>query len=221
MLDFIAFKEKLKQALNEGLPGEDAHLLMSPLRGKSSDLLNEVSEYRKSAVGIHLIQKPESDPYFLLIRRSAYDGVHGGQISFPGGKSEITDANPEFTARRESLEEIGIPLNAGEMIGALTQVYIPVSSFLVESYLFLHSEEPLFELDSREVDALFKIDLRELLLPESVQEMKISRNNVHFNVPCFYLSEIQVWGATAIILSEFKELLLRFLKIENGQIQML
>jgi 8-oxo-dGTP pyrophosphatase MutT (NUDIX family) len=193
------------------LPGEDAHLPLSPnYRMKSSEALLKANHYLESAVSIHLFPK-EKGISGVLIERPSYDGVHSGQMALPGGKKDESDTSLEFTARRESWEEIGIPLNEGEFIGELTQVYIPVSNFLVYPFVFYHEIEPVFKLDEREVASILIFDIEELLDESNLSELSIYLKNQdkYTNVPCFAFQGKYIWGATALILNEFKEIVKR------------
>ncbi len=218
--DALAFRTSFIRVLADGLPGEDAHVIMSPLsRARTSEALKTVTDYRESAVAIHLFWTENRSPYFILMKRPDYEGTHSGQVSFPGGKRENTDPDLIYTARRESFEETGISLSAGEYLGQLSEVYIPVSGFLVQAYVFFHTAYHPLEADPREVDTLFEVELAALLHPGNVSTMQVNTLRGELEVPCFRLGEVLVWGATAIILSELKELLNRFIRTENGQIQ--
>jgi 8-oxo-dGTP pyrophosphatase MutT (NUDIX family) len=147
-----------------------------------------------------------------LIQRPSYDGSHSGQVSFPGGKRELSDENLAFTAIRECWEEVGIRLSENHLIGKLTSVYIPVSNFHVEPFLFYYSEKPDFKADEREVESIFTITMNELLDDSNLDQMevKISTNLTMKNIPCFNIANKQIWGATALILNELKMILKSF-----------
>lgn len=191
------------------LPGEEAHLELSPLgRQKSSEALKGATSYRNSAVAVHILASNE--PQILLTQRSSYQGAHSGQISFPGGKMEPSDPNPLFTARRESFEETGLPLESGLELGELTEVYIPVSKFLVKPFVFLHpTVDWNWKKDDREVDEIFFLPLEKLLDDNLRQSTHIDLGNGMLlkNIPCFNYENKIIWGATAIVLNEFKQLI--------------
>ncbi|MCT4560044.1 MAG: CoA pyrophosphatase [Crocinitomicaceae bacterium] len=191
------------------LPGEEAHLELSPLgRQKSSEALKGATSYRNSAVAVHILASNE--PQILLTQRSSYQGAHSGQISFPGGKMEPSDPNPIFTARRESFEETGLPLESGLELGELTEVYIPVSKFLVKPFVFLHpTVDWNWKKDDREVDEIFFLPLEKLLDDNLRQSTHIDLGNGMLlkNIPCFNYENKIIWGATAIVLNEFKQLI--------------
>ena len=207
------FLEKLQQEIEKGLPGENAHLKMSPLnRGVSSIAIQNNTSYRESAIAVILFPKGESIEC-ILIQRQIYEGKHSGQISFPGGKKEENDIHIEFTARRETQEEIGIPIDNGLLICELTSVYIPVSDFLVKPFLYFHEEIPQLIPNEREVAEIFTFKLEELLNEESYSTMsiEITKGIIKKNIPCFNLKEKKVWGATALILNELREILIKML----------
>lgn len=210
----MILRDFLVKRFNEPLPGEDSHLEMSPLgRGKSSDALRKANKIRESAVGIHVFDIAGDQPKILLTKRANYKGTHGGQISFPGGKKESDDPNLEFTARRESFEETGIPLKKGELLGRLTDIFIPVSGFKVQPYLFYHSHAySELNTDSREVEELFFLPARTLVDDhlKSFVTIEIQSGLQLKKVPSFVFEERIIWGATAIILNELKTMLRSF-----------
>ena len=189
----------------QALPGESAHDAFAPYRKNFESQAEAIR--KKAAVGIHFYQEND-DWYFLLIERSTYDGKHSAQMAFPGGKPEESDPHLEFTARRESAEEIGIPIDQGEKLMELSMVWIPVSSFEVTPFVFLHNERPSIQLNAREVAHYYEVKLKDLLDEQSVSKTNIRVNEQVFmkDIPCFVLNEKIVWGATALILAELKAL---------------
>jgi 8-oxo-dGTP pyrophosphatase MutT (NUDIX family) len=207
--DFI---ERLKKQIEFDLPGEAAHSELSPNHlSSSSEALKQSTDHRISSVAIVLQQTSSNQLSLILIQRPHYEGAHSGQISFPGGKKDVTDPNTEFTARRECFEEIGLSLDDQNYIGKLTDVFIPISKFLVHPYLYFYSKTITFNPDDREVSEIITCDLTQLIAPENRSNMEILLPNglVQRTVPCFLIGEKKVWGATALILNELKELLLR------------
>lgn len=207
------FPHKFYEELKNGVPGEKSHLKMAPTNRPLSSLAIKTStNIRESAVSINLFAD-NSMMKCLLIKRPTYEGVHSGQISFPGGKKEIDDEHLEHTARRETYEEVGIPTNTGILLGELTEVYIPVSSFLVKPYIFYHEELPNLTPDTREVEQIFSFPLSELLDDTSISTMEVrfSTGIIQKNIPCFILDGKEIWGATALILNELRDLILKIL----------
>lgn len=204
------FINQLKKQITS-LPGEEAHALLMPInRPFTSESLQNIDDYRKSAVAIILTP---SENFFssVLIQRSSYEGVHSSQVSFPGGKMESSDPNLVFTACRECAEEINLPLRETHLIGALSQVFIPVSNFLVQPYLFFVEEMPELKAEEREVAEIIHFDVSILKQEEILQkgDIRIGESLRRKDVPYFSIEDYKVWGATAMMLSELKEILLK------------
>lgn len=202
-----AIIEKIRYEIENNLPGEESHLLMSPLgRGKSSELIKTVDVYKNSSVALILLEN-ENRYEVVLTKRATYNGAHSGQISFPGGREEVFDKSPLYTAIRETKEEINFDLSSAEQLGKLSNVFVPVSKFLVRPYVF-YTPEPLIFSNNREVVETFTIPLELLLDDRSISKMQVLiGNNTRMTVPCFCIENHQIWGATAIMLNEFKQLL--------------
>ncbi|HEY3390501.1 MAG TPA: CoA pyrophosphatase [Prolixibacteraceae bacterium] len=141
-----------------------------------------------------------------LIRRPSTMRNHGGQIAFPGGRYEPTDNDLIDTALRESFEEIGTDKNQVEIIGALTPLYVNVSNFTMNPYIGWSETMPKFKIDSSEVDGIFIIPVEKFLHHESNQFKEVSTSRGKLEVPGFYIDELFIWGATAMIISEFNEI---------------
>ena len=202
---------KLEFALDQGLPGEQAHDELTPMkRGRTSDALVKAKNPRKSSVAI-VLREVQSRLDCYLIQRPSYKGVHSAQVSFPGGKMEESDADLEHTARRETEEEIGLPQQAGKLITLLTEVYIPPSNFIVTPHLFSIDEYYPLKADEREVDEIITFNALQLLDDSIIKKTDIRTSNgiVLKNIPYFDIHDKVVWGATAIILSELKVIMKR------------
>ncbi|MBL1280333.1 MAG: CoA pyrophosphatase [Fluviicola sp.] len=193
------------------LPGENAHFNLAPIKRLSAkSAMAEKIDYRSSAVAIVLYSEKEK-LRCILIQRPKYEGTHGGQVSFPGGKVDEIDDNLEATARRECEEEINLPFSKGELMGELSPVYIPVSNFMVQPFVFFVRNLPELSPDFREVESILHFDL-EILLDDSIlkrTDLRISPTLTQKNVPYFDIENKIVWGATSMILAELKEVLLR------------
>ncbi|MBK9283129.1 MAG: CoA pyrophosphatase [Sphingobacteriaceae bacterium] len=196
--------------MTETLPGEDAQYMMAPLKRQklnANELENE--DYRKSAVIILLCTDVNGHYYIPLTERFAYDGVHSGQVSLPGGKCEEDDEDPAITALRECAEEIGVEKNDVEILGQLTPLYIPVSKYLVNPIVGLCTiPNPDLRKNPREVKHIAKLLVNELMNENIVRTGNIKlRDKQQIEAPYFAVQDLKVWGATAMILSEFKTLL--------------
>ncbi len=168
----------------------------------------DTSEFKNAAVALHLkIQHKKL--HLILIKRTAYNGAHSQQIAFPGGKFEQNDKNLEHTARRESFEEIGIPMNTGSLIGKLSEVLIPVSSFRVTPFVFLHETYPSLIKEQREVQEILIGELKELdtFKLKTFENVEARKGFLLNNVPGLHFKEHFIWGATALMLHEFNTIL--------------
>ena len=154
-----------------------------------------------------LLYCAEEQLHLVLTRRPDYDGVHGGQVSFPGGRHEPPETLAD-TALRETYEEIGVPGTDVEIMGGLTPLFVVPSNFEVHPFVgrYLGEGRPRFVPDVREVAAVLEVPLRLLLDPATrVEESLELRGGLRLRVPCFRVGEGLVWGATAMMLSEFLE----------------
>lgn len=198
------FISNLKEQLNSHpLPGEDVQFLMAPItRQKIKQRQLDTYLPRKSAVLI-LLYPIGNSINTILIQRPLYDGVHSGQIAFPGGKFEENDLLLENTALREANEEIGISTDNIQLIGSLTDVYISPSNFLVKPFVgFVHELSEL-KADSYEVSQIIHSDLFSLN-NESIKGIKTIEHSNGFKIktPYYEVEGFTVWGATAMMISE-------------------
>ena len=144
----------------------------------------------------------------LLILRKTYQGVHSNQIGFPGGKSEKGDQDIMHTALRETHEEVGIPPQQVSILKSLSEIYIPPSNFEVQPFIGLYENPKPFVLQESEVESLVEVSLSDFMDDAKVFTQKLSTSYAkNIDVPAFKLNGYTVWGATAMMLSEIKELL--------------
>jgi len=208
MMNNQVFKSKLKQALNSELPAWKAHLKLAPIeRAEAIKLQKIVADPKPSAVML-ILYKEDKETKVLFILRSVYDGAHSGQISFPGGQKEDTDTSLIETAIRETQEEIGIKVDSADIVGKLSNLYIPNSNFIVEPYVaFLENIEELIP-DRSEVQQIYRIHLNQLLDEKTIQTKEVLFLNARsISAPCFYVDELIIWGATAMILNELVDII--------------
>lgn len=211
MTDASDFIRSIREVIQTELPGERAHTPLMPVnRPYSSAAIKQAIDARKSAVAIVLFPKASSI-HSILIERPYYQGIHSKQISFPGGKMDPEDLNLEYTARRECFEEVCLPINSSINIGNLSDVYIPVSNFVVKPFVFYVEELPELIPDHREVEQIITFDVLDLTKEEVVKKTDISLQSglIHREVPYFDIHGHVVWGATGMMLSELREIIRR------------
>ena len=141
----------------------------------------------------------------VFIKRNEYDGPHSAQVSLPGGAWENRDGSLENTALRETREELGIKEDI-EILGSLTKLHIPVSNFLVSPFVGYMDHSPVFRPDKSEVQYIIQTPLSELLDSRNIDSEIVSRNGQSMQVPFYGIGAEKIWGATAMILSEFLQL---------------
>ncbi len=210
-------KDYLRLVLQSDLPGHKAHQLMMKHRSGIDQMLEKIADAKKSAVLLY-VYPYKSEWYTVFIQRPKYDGVHSGQVSLPGGKVEPEDENNIETALREANEEVGILSDEVEVIGSLSQLYIPPSNFIVEPVVGFGDKRPNFILDPKEVERVHEIPLRIFLDSDHILEKTIYLENnkkVNVNVNAFVYNEALIWGATSMILKE----LAMVLEPINGQFE--
>jgi len=198
----------LIEQLKSPLPGEAAQFEMAHIsreKIKYEDL--KKGNYRSSAVLILLAQR-DGEFFIPLTERHTYNGAHSGQVSFPGGKKEEQDESLLHTALRECAEEIGVHSHI-EVIGELTPLYIPVSGFLVNPFVGVyHGGDLEYSLNENEVKSLLELKLSDLKNPALIKQTVIEPTpGYKIKTPYFDVRGKIVWGATAMILNEFKKLL--------------
>ncbi|MCX6285820.1 MAG: CoA pyrophosphatase [Bacteroidetes bacterium] len=211
MKNLYSFTTRLAERLHLPLPGLESQLIMaSRKRIKFPFRTSIISSARPSGVLI-LLYPFKGDIYFVLIRRPDYTGVHSGQISLPGGKFEKTDRDLIETAIREAKEEVGIEPSAINIIGTLTPLYIPPSNYIVTPVVAWSGQRPEFTKDPREVDEIIELGLTDFLNDQHVQTKRIKLfMGLAASFPCYYIDRNIIWGATAMILSEFRVILKEF-----------
>ena len=162
------------------------------------------SNAKLAAVAIILFQEDKKLKFFLTRRTSNVDH-HKGEISLPGGAQDKGESFKE-TSLRESEEEIGINIPL-ELIGKLTPLYAPVSGFLIHPYVWYSKDKPSTTINENEVESIHDIDLDELQDDTTLSTKSIKVKGLSVDVPSFHFDSCISWGATAMILSEFKDAL--------------
>ncbi|MFQ5420000.1 MAG: NUDIX hydrolase [Anaerolineae bacterium] len=196
--------DQVEQALS--LPDFDiiaARRQMAPLSRPIRRDPNQPGEARISAVLILLFCR-ERELHLVLTRRRDDLNAHAGQISFPGGRQDEGEALAA-TAVREAQEEVGVSPAAITLIGRIDPLYIPPSDFEVHPFVgwYHNGERPSFTPSESEVAEVLEVPLRHLLRPETRVVERWNLRGAELDVPFYDVYGHKVWGATAIMLSEF------------------
>ncbi len=213
-MNFDEFLESISKIENIPLPAETSQYKMAP--PYRQELLKQQEKAIKDAkkAGVLALFYPDraNNTHFVLILRKSYKGVHSAQVAFPGGKLEDVDVSIEATAVRETYEEVGVPIKSIKVIRQLSQVYIPPSNFYVFPFIGICQEYPQFIKQEDEVEAIIEVPLNHFIDDKNVVTKKVKTSySVETEVPAFKLNEHIVWGATAMMLSEIKDLLKQLL----------
>ena len=194
------------------LPGEDAHRKLAPLmRIKELEKI-DMGERQPNEAGVMAVFYPGTDgnTHLVLILRKTYQGVHSNQIGFPGGRVEDYDKDLMDTALRETEEEVGIPQHEIEVIKKLSRLYIPPSNFWVQPYLGIMENTPKLIPQESEVEEILEVRLLDFLDEANMITQNLSTSYAkNIEVPAYKLNGHIVWGATGMMLSEIRELLLK------------
>ena len=183
---------------------------MSPLERVQWMKQNNIKKINPKRAGVMALFYPDvsMETRLLLILRKTYEGVHSNQIGFPGGKVERQDKDLMHTALRETHEEVGVPPTSVEVIRALSEVYIPPSNFMVQPYMGIYPNPQPFVPQEDEVEQVVEAYVKDFLDDANLIEELLSTSYAkNMNVPAYKLNGYTVWGATAMMLSEIRELL--------------
>ncbi|MCC7245616.1 MAG: CoA pyrophosphatase [Saprospiraceae bacterium] len=207
------FLQQIKDRLNQPLPGREVQYEMASLRRiqELTSLSFSAPDDAKIACVLILTWPDASGNWAtaLIQRTSNPNDRHSGQISFPGGRYEPDDPSLEHVALREAQEEIGIAPDQVAIIGRLTELYIPVSNFLVHPFVGWTPREPSFVLQAGEVERILTPTLSWLRQPQAKKatSIQIGSGAQLTNVPFFDVENHVVWGATAMIINELLAIL--------------
>jgi 8-oxo-dGTP pyrophosphatase MutT (NUDIX family) len=194
---------RLEEEFSKPLPGAEAQHRMSPSVRRQA----QHQESFKQG-GVLILLYPYRDCiHTVLIKRAEYDGVHSGQVSFPGGMHEKGDRSLAYTALRETMEETGMTPETASIIGQLTPLHIPVSNILVFPFVAFSHTRPDFLHDPSEVQYLIETPVDELLNPLNCKTKIMQILGEPIDVPYYDIQDNHIWGATAMIISEFLEII--------------
>ena len=207
-MKFELFLKKTDVIKKTKLPGIEAQFKLAPkMRLDFNDKKIQANNPKTAAVLALFYPNQNNKVSLLLTKRAIYNGTHSGQISFPGGKVEKSDLNLTETALRETFEEVGILDREINIIREFTEIYIPPSNFLVTPFIGVCYNKPSFKKNN-EVEEILEISYDDILDDNNIHFTQINNSYMEkTSVPCFQINGLIIWGATAMILSEIKEVL--------------
>jgi len=199
---------KIESQLRKPLPGRRAHAAMAHF---NRTYYPDAPEDAKIACVLLLLYPKNNQTHFVLIQRMSTNknDRHSGQISFPGGKLDPTDLTLLDGALREAEEEVGINRKDVKNLGSLSDLYIDVSNFQVFPFIGALDYTPKFVPQPTEVQSIIEVPLSLLQDPATLQttDIKFGNGMTIKNAPYFNIHGHVVWGATAMMLNEFLEVL--------------
>ena len=209
-MNFDTFLKSVSKIENIELPGEPSQVKMAPtFRVELMERYREsVKTAKKAGVLILFYPNEQAQTHLILILRKTYQGVHSAQVGFPGGKLEKGDGSLEQAALREAYEEIGVEQHLVKILKAMTHLYIPPSNFTVYPFLGIAENTPTFMIEEKEVEDTIEVALPHLMDENNrITTLVNTSYKKNVEVPAFRLNGHIVWGATAMMLSELKDLL--------------
>lgn len=190
--------------LTAPLPGGPASLMPVFGGGLLRPRFGPSETARPAAVLVLVHPDPAGAARVVLTERLAYDGHHGGEVSFPGGKAEPGDLDAVATALREATEEVALDVRAAgiRIVGTLETVFIPVSDFRITPVVAVAPAAPALAANPAEVARILQPPLSAFLpgAPVEVVEREISDWSIRYGG--YRIEGLHVWGATARILGQ-------------------
>ena len=196
------FAEKLKKEISRGLPGTEVQWALASSDRMIKGFPRFPREDSKAAAVMILLYPKDDIIHTAFIQRPTYEGVHGGQISFPGGKKEDSDPDLIHTAIREASEEIGVNSSEINVISTLTPLYIPVSNIIVTPVVCWMEKQPVLKPQEEEVVFIIEADIRTLINPAIIKIKPFEIRGEMIDIKYFDYNDNVIWGATAMILHE-------------------
>ena len=212
-MTFAEAVTRLETGLKAGLPGAPAHAHLAPVPPRRWPAGFNPAKVRNAA-GLLLVFPKSIDPaphldsdqaHIILTVRA--DGLrHPGQVSLPGG---VVDPGETFeqAALREAHEEVALDVDDVRVLGALTPLDIAVSGFRLHPVVAAQSTRPRLKPSDAEVARILEVSVADLFNGEHFVTTERKRDGFTFSVPAFRIANVEVWGATAMVLAEFLALL--------------
>ena len=205
MTGFTDVVARLEAALRGALPGTDAQALMSP-RPRSEWRADFNPARVRQAAGLLLLFPRGPHAHLVLTVRAGTLAQHRGQVSLPGGAIDPGETF-ERAALREAHEEIGLRMEDVRTLGALTPIDIHVSGFRLHPIVGITPAPPALRPSDAEVARILAIPLDRLIDPRCVGWKALIRDGHAVTAPAFLVEDVEIWGATAMVLAELLTML--------------
>lgn len=198
---------KIKTALYSSLPGKEAQEIMAP-HPKIIEGVEGIHHGPPVSSAVMILIIPDADDLSItFIKRTNKGKYHGGQIALPGGRTEESDNNPIETALRECQEEIGVPPEEIFILGTLSEIYIPLSNYIINPVVGTVLRKPVFSLCEDEVQQILLFRMADLFHPAHKTSSTFLRHEQEIVAPGYHIGGEFIWGATAMIISEMEHIM--------------
>jgi len=187
------------------LPGAEAQVRMAPVPRHGWKPGFGPDEARPAAA-LLLIYPVDGAATILLTKRTSHLRSHKGQVSLPGGALDPGETI-EDAALREAREEVGLRIDLVTLAGRLTPLHIPVSGFVLHPVVGTMASRPETVAEAGEVERIIEVAVADLADPARHRRVWRVRDGLEFDMPYFDIDSEEIWGATAMVLSEFVTLL--------------
>ena len=195
---------RLLNALQGNLPGEAAQFRMAPKLRQPPGWISDPARSHPS--GVLLLLFPKDEGWYTVFIHRSLSGPHGGQISLPGGRMDPEDTDLRYTALREAREEIGVDPGSVRILGQMTPLHVPHSHNMITPFVGIIDHHPEFIPEPAEVADIITVSVPFLFHPENRKTTLFRRPGYRVKAPCYHAGGHCIWGATAMIVSEFEDI---------------
>lgn len=200
--DYEALISRLRAALKGPLPGSEAHHLALPESERYRSLRPGVKIQHAAVMLVLHPDESGSGITFPLVRRPDSMARHAGQVALPGGGREEGESAIDC-AKREAWEEVSLDPSLVEIVGKLTKILIPITGYSVDTIVGWTGSRPELRRQEEEVIRIIHADPDTLARHGPTEVVEREKDGEVLKFPAYSVDGEIVWGATALILSEF------------------